>query len=124
MRAAAPAASRSPACRKCRELGSGVTMPAALAVAFTRSSLDMRASCSSRSEFWRSSVVAVSAAREMPVLSFSSDTCIATMPPSITPTRRIQVRLRSRLSTRRCSGSPRKRSNGLGPPRRGAPPTR
>ena len=61
-------------------------------------------------EFWRSSVAVVSTAREMPELSLSSETCIATIPISATPTRQIHARPRRRRSMTRWSGSPRRRS--------------
>ena len=81
-----------------------------------------RAIDASRSAFWRSSVVVVSTAREMPELSLSSETCIATIPPSSAPSAQIQARLRSRRSTTRCSGSARTRANSpvVPVPRRGS----
>ena len=59
----------------------------------------------SMSEFWRSSVAVVSTAREMPELSFSIDTCIATIPISATPMKQIHTRPRRRRSMTRWSGS-------------------
>jgi hypothetical protein len=70
--------------------------------------------------------VVVSTAREMPEFRFSSETCIATIPPNSAPSAQIHRRLRSRRSTRRCSGSARTRANRpVVPVRRGsaaAPP--
>ena len=85
-------------------------MPSASAASRTRSLADSRAMSASRFAFWRSSVPIVVTAREMPVLSLSMDTCMATMPPSSRPTSQIHTRPRRRPSTTRCSGSARIRS--------------
>ena len=50
-------------------------------------------------------------AREMPEFSRSSETCMATIPPSISPITQMHARLRSRRSTTRWSGIRAERSN-------------
>ena len=54
--------------------------------------------------FWRSSVSCVCTARLMPVFRRSSETCMATIPPSIRPISRMHARPRRRRSTTRWSG--------------------
>ena len=122
MRRAARDASRSPsrAVRYSTPPGGGVTMPSSTAAVRTRSPEDRRAMSASMSAFWRSSVAEVVTAREMPELSLSSETCMATIPPSRTPISQIQTRPRSRPSTTRVSGSARMRSKTPVVPRRTA----
>ena len=97
-------------------------MPSSSASARTRSPDDMRAMPASRSAFWRSSVALVVTAREIPALSLSSETCMATIPPSSRPISQIHARPRRRPSTNRVSGSARMRSKTPVVPRRTAAP--
>ena len=80
-------------------------MPSSAAASWIRSPEDRRATSVSRSALTRSSVPAASTLWEMPELSFSSETCIATIPPSMIPISQIHARPRRSRSTIRCSGS-------------------
>jgi hypothetical protein len=123
MRRAASRGSRSAReCRYSSDPGVGMTIPSAAAASRTRSVEDSFAISDSISAFWRSSVPAVVTAREMPAFSLSSDTCIATIPPSSRPISQIHARPRSRPSTRRVSGSARMRSKTPVEPRRSGGP--
>ena len=68
----------------------------------------------------RSSVPAVSTRAEMPELSLSSETCMATIPPSMIPISQIHARPRRSAVDHRWSGSARRRSKAPVEPRRGA----
>jgi hypothetical protein len=124
IRSTAFAASSGPALRYPTSPAGGITMPSVVAPDSIRSGEESRAIEASSSAFWRSSVVVVSTAREMPEFSFSSETCIVTIPPRSAPSAQIHSRLRSRRSTTRWSGSARTRPNTDVVPRRGsvAPP--
>ena len=76
-------------------------------------------------EFWRSSVLWVWTAREMPEFSRSSETCMATIPPSMMPDHPDAQRGCAAGGRRRGGrGSGASRSNGAGAAARGGAPAR
>src|ERR671917_232553 len=97
-----------------------MSIPSASAPTWIRSVAESFAIDASRPAFWRSSVVVVSTAREIPELSLSSETCMVTIPSSASPSIQIHRRERSRRSTTRWSGSARTRRKTPVPTRRGA----
>ena len=63
--------------------------------------VELRRSAACSAMFWRSSVLCVWTAREMPAFRRSSETCMATIPPSISPITQMHARPRRRRSTTR-----------------------
>ncbi len=100
--ARAPSVRRLPRLRRyVTSAGAGMTKPFTPAIDWMRPPSLSRETSPRSDAFVRSSVLTVSTARPMPALSFSIETCIATMPTSPTPTMTIHARLRTRRSIAR-----------------------